>query len=112
MADFFDFTSYGLPEEDSGSKADTPDLVQASSSVGPSPGSASETEVHAAASTAADTAKIADPKSEPSGGDSMSQDLWRAIDGGESAFYNSTDSWKWDQPMPALEQPWAIYSST
>ena len=48
---------------------DTPDLVQASSSVGPSPGSAS---VHAAASTVADTAKIADPKSESSGGDSMS----------------------------------------
>ncbi|KAI1797459.1 hypothetical protein LXA43DRAFT_416437 [Ganoderma leucocontextum] len=114
-ADFFDFTLYGLPEEDAGSKADTPDLVQASSSVGPSPGSASETEVHlpASASTGADTAKIADPKSEPpSGGDSMSQDLWRAIDGGESAFYNSSDNWKWDQPMQPLDQPWAIYSSS
>ncbi|PIL29872.1 hypothetical protein GSI_08079 [Ganoderma sinense ZZ0214-1] len=113
-AEFFDFTLYGLPEEDAGSKADTPDLVQASSSVGPSPGSASETEVHlpASASTGADTAKIADPKGEPpSGGDSMSQDLWRAIDGGESAFYNSSDNWKWDQTMQPLDQPWAIYSS-
>ena len=81
------------------------------SSVGLSPGSASETEVHHPASTAADTAKIVDPKAEP-GDDAMPQELWRAIDGGESAFYNSTDSWKWDQPMPALEQPWAIYSST
>ena len=113
-AEFFDFTLYGLPEEDAGSKADTPDLVQASSSVGPSPGSASETEhPPASASTGADTAKIVEPKSEPpSGGDSMSQDLWRAIDGGESAFYNSSDNWKWDQPMQPLEQPWAIYSSS
>lgn len=113
-AEFFDFTMYGLSEEDAGSKADTPDLVQASSSVGPSPGSASETEVHlpVSASTGADTAKVVDPKSEPSGGDSMSQELWRAIDGGESAFYNSSDNWKWDQPMPPLDQPWAIYSSS
>ncbi|KAJ8487320.1 hypothetical protein ONZ51_g4274 [Trametes cubensis] len=65
-SDVFDFTSYELPEEDAGSKVATPDLVQASSSVGPSPGSASETEAHPPASShTADTAKIADPKSEP-----------------------------------------------
>lgn len=112
-ADFFDFTSYGLPEEETGSKAATPDLLPASSSVGPSPGSASETEAHPPASTAADTAKIADPKADPSEGvDAIPQELWRAIDGGESAFYNASDNWKWDQPMPAMEQPWAFYPSS
>ncbi|KAH9846241.1 hypothetical protein C2E23DRAFT_767284 [Lenzites betulinus] len=113
-SDFFDFSSYGLPEEDAGSKAATPDLVQASSSVGPSPGSASETEAHPpASSSSADTAKIADAKGgEPGEGvDAISQELYRAFDGGESAFYNASDSWKWDQPMPALEQPWAVFSS-
>lgn len=109
-SDFFDFTSYGLPEEDSGSKAATPDLVQASSSVGPSPGSASETEAHPSASSSTDTAKIAEPKSESSE-DTIPQELWRAFDGGESAFYNASDNWKWDQPMPAVEQPWAFYPS-
>ncbi|RDX43784.1 hypothetical protein OH76DRAFT_1174999 [Lentinus brumalis] len=112
-ADFFDFTSYGLPEEEMGSKAATPDLLPASSSVGPSPGSASETEAHPPASTAADTAKIVDPKTEPSEGvDSIPQELWRAIDGGESAFYNASDNWKWDQPMPAVDQPWAFFPSS
>ncbi|KAI0366315.1 hypothetical protein BV20DRAFT_972041 [Pilatotrama ljubarskyi] len=110
-SDFFDFTSYDLPEEDGGSKAATPDLVQASSSVGPSPGSASETEAHPPASSGTDTAKIADPKSEASEGDAIPQELWRAFDGGESAFYNASDAWKWDQPMPAQDQPWAFYSS-
>ncbi|KAI0749853.1 hypothetical protein C8Q80DRAFT_1164314 [Daedaleopsis nitida] len=112
-ADIFDFTSYGF-EEEAGSKAATPDLVPASSSVGPSPGSASETEAHppaSAAATAADTAKIVDPKAEP-GDEAMPQELWRAIDGGESAFYNASDGWKWDQPMPAVEQPWAFYASS
>ncbi|KAI0648888.1 hypothetical protein C8Q79DRAFT_1116664 [Trametes meyenii] len=109
-SDFFDFSSYGLPEEEAGSKAATPDLVQASSSVGPSPGSASETEAHPPASSTSDTAKIADPKSEP-GDDAIPQELWRAFDGGESAFYNTSDGWKWDQPMPAAEQPWAFYPS-
>ena len=106
--DFFDFTSYGLREEE-GSKAATPDLVQAPSSVGPSPGSASETEAHPPASTAAaDTAKIVDPKMEPSDGEPIPQELWRAIDGGESAIYNSSDNWKWEGTMPTMDQPWAL----
>ncbi|KAI0329267.1 hypothetical protein GY45DRAFT_1371691 [Cubamyces sp. BRFM 1775] len=111
-SDFFDFSSYGVPEEDTGSKVATPDLVQASS-VGPSPGSASETEAHPPASShTADTAKIVDPKSEPNeGGDAIPQELWRAIDGGESSFYNASDNWKWDQPMAAVDQPWAFYPS-
>ena len=85
--------------------------MQAPSSVGPSPGSASETEGHAPASIAADTATIVDPKSEP-GEDSIPQELWHAIDGGESAFFNASDSWKWDQPMSTVDQPWAILSSS
>ncbi|KAH9945481.1 uncharacterized protein BXZ73DRAFT_38314 [Epithele typhae] len=110
-ADFFDFVSYELPEVDAGSKAATPDLVLGSSSVGPSPGSASETEAHPPASvSAADTAKIAEPKTEES--DSIPSDLWRAIDGGEAGFYNSSQDWKWDQPMAPVDQPWAIYPSS
>ena len=55
--------------------------------------------------------KIVDPKTEPSDRESIPQELWRAIDGGESAFYNSSDNWKWDGTMPSMEQPWAFYSS-
>ena len=108
-ADFFDFSSYERPETES--KAATPDLVQASSSVGPSPGSASETEAHPSVPTAADTAKIVEPKTEPSDGDAMPPELWQSIDGGESAFFNASDNWKWDQPMNTVDQPWAFYSS-
>ncbi|KAI9066120.1 hypothetical protein FKP32DRAFT_1589998 [Trametes sanguinea] len=109
-SDFFDFTSYGLTDEDSPSKVGTPDLVQTSSSVGPSPGSASETEAHPpASSSTADTAKIADPKAESS--EAIPQDLWRAIDGGEAAYYNASDNWSWDKPMPTVEHPWQIYPS-
>ncbi|KAF9007653.1 hypothetical protein BDQ17DRAFT_1351077 [Cyathus striatus] len=35
---------------------------------------------------------------------------WKEIDGGESAYYQAPD-WKWDSPMPSLEQPWSIFPS-
>lgn len=70
--------------------------MQASSSVGPSPGSASETEGHPSGSFSTDTAKIAEPKGESSE-DTIPHDLWRAFDGGESAFYNASDNLKWDE---------------
>ena len=110
-SDYFDFISYELPDADpAGSKAATPDLVQGASSVGPSPGSASETD-HPPASgpAAADTAKIVEPKTEPGeGADAIRPELWQAIDGGEAGFYNSSVGWKWEQPMGAVDQAWAL----
>ena len=64
-------------------------------------------------SAAADTAKIAEPKTEPGEGvDSILQETWHAIDRGESELFNASDNWKWDQPMSTVDQPWAIYSSS
>ncbi|KAL1936959.1 hypothetical protein VTO73DRAFT_3254 [Trametes versicolor] len=59
-------------------------------------GSASETEGHPSGSFSTDTAKIAEPKGESSE-DTIPHDLWRAFDGGESAFYNASDNLKWDE---------------
>lgn len=108
--EFFDFSSFGGIEEDVGSKAPTPDLVQASST-NPSPGSGSETDGGGHAGS--DTAKIADPKGEDLGDESdpLRLGFWREIDGGESAYYQASDNWKWDTPMPASEQPWAVFGS-
>ncbi|KAI0739779.1 hypothetical protein C8Q80DRAFT_1124112 [Daedaleopsis nitida] len=89
-ADIFDFTSYGS-EQEAGSKAETPDLLlQRRLRCIPQP----------------DTAKIVDPKAEPGGDEAMPRELWRATDGGESAFYIVSD-----RPMP-VEQPWALYTSS
>ncbi|OBZ72332.1 hypothetical protein A0H81_07506 [Grifola frondosa] len=109
--EFFDFSLYGIVEDDAGSKAATPDLMQ-TASIGPSPGSASETDgAGPSSSTVLDTAKIADPKSEEiDGADSLRHNMWREIDGGEAGYYNYSDTWKWDTPMPPAEQPWAIYN--
>jgi hypothetical protein len=100
FGDYFDFSSFA--EDDSGSKAPTPDLV-VTSTTNPSPESAS------------------DPGGTPfttdiaSGDDSTAGDMrrlgiWKEIDGGEGAFYQQ-DNWKWDTPMPTLDQPWAIFQS-
>lgn len=100
FGDFFDFSSFA--EDDSGSKAPTPDLV-ITSSTNPSPESAS------------------DPTGTPftmdiaAGEDSTAGDLrrlgiWKEVDGGEGAFFQQ-DHWKFDTPMPTLDQPWAIFQS-
>ena len=100
FGDFFDFSSFA--EDDSGSKAPTPDLV-VTSSTNPSPESAS------------------DPTGTPftmdiaAGEDSTAGDLrrlgiWKEVDGGEGAFFQQ-DHWKFDTPMPTLDQPWAIFQS-
>lgn len=104
--EFFDFTLYN--EDEHGSKANTPDLVQASST-NPSPGSGSELDGGHGSSSLPDTAHIADPKGddELDGSDHLRLSIWKEIDGGEAAYYNA-DSWKWEGTMPTLEQPWAI----
>jgi len=34
----------------------------------------------------------------------------KEVDGGESTYFHPSE-WKWDNPMPMLEQPWAIFTS-
>ncbi|KAG6874803.1 hypothetical protein C0992_006468 [Termitomyces sp. T32_za158] len=100
FVEFFDFSSFTAADEenDTDSKAATPEL----SSTGPSPDSGSE----------ADPAQqvllsMEPPKTE----EFLRLGPWKEIDGGESAYYHTADGWKWDSPMPTLEQPWAISNS-
>ena len=104
---FFDFTSFNNGE-DPGSKANTPDLVQ-TSSTNPSPGSGSDLEGSHGSSSASDNVHIADPKGDDDaeGSDPLRMSYWKEIGGVEAATYNM-DAWKWEGPMPTLEQPWAI----
>ncbi|KAJ7773049.1 hypothetical protein B0H16DRAFT_1363068 [Mycena metata] len=96
--EFFDFSSFG-EEDDTGSKAETPDLV---SSTNPSPESGSEVDAaHALTST--------DVKSEDFSND-LRLGVWKEVDGGESAYFQA-GQWKWDTPMQSLDQPWAIFNS-
>ncbi|KAF5382094.1 hypothetical protein D9615_004211 [Tricholomella constricta] len=105
FVEFFDFSSFGTLDEDNDddSKAPTPELVS-SSSTNPSPESGSEADAahHALLSST-------EPKTEELP-DLLRLGPWKEIDGGESAYYQSGD-WKWDSPMPAQEQPWAIFTS-
>lgn len=109
FVEFFDFSSFGTDDDDAGSKAPTPDMIS-SSSTNPSPESnASEADAahHALLS-------VTDPicaKMEDNGVmDLLRLGTLKEIDGGESAYFQTPD-WKWDGSMPALEQPWAGFSS-
>lgn len=100
---FFDFSAYpGLEEDDAVSKAPTPDL-SSSSSTNPSPESEADL-VHSSATT-----YLSDSKSDDLT-DHLRLGTLKEIDGGESAYYHSNE-WKYDGPMPVLEQPWAIFTS-
>jgi hypothetical protein len=107
--DFLDFTSCAADEDFS--KPATPDLV-ASSSTNPSPESASDPAdaAQAAAGHTADAARLANFKIEDSYDSDLRLGVWKEIDGGESAYYQS-DKWIWEGPMPALDQPWAFAPS-
>ena len=106
--DFLDFTSCAAEDPLDRSKPATPDLIS-SSSTNPSPESASDSADAAGLSAASDSARLANLKSDsdPYDLDSLHLSVWREIDGGESAYYQS-DKWTWEGPMPALEQPWAF----
>jgi hypothetical protein len=106
FVEFFDFSS--LDEDDTGSKAPTPDLLS-SSSTNPSPESnASESDAaHHALLSATDPISI---KMEDNGVmDLLRLGTLKEIDGGESAYFQPSE-WKWDGSMPALEQQWAFSS--
>ena len=104
--EFFDFSFGTVEDEDSNSKAPTPDLIS-SSSTNPSPESNHEAEAghHLLTSTSSSTM---DARTEETS-DHLRLGAWKEIDGGEAAYYQTTE-WKWDSPMPT-DQPWAIFNS-
>ncbi|KAG8213208.1 hypothetical protein J3R82DRAFT_11673 [Butyriboletus roseoflavus] len=104
--EYIDFSSFTtLEDEDSDSKAPTPDLVS-SSETNPSPESGSEGDLLGSTGSP-DKTKIEEPgdRSDP-----LRLGSLREIDGGESAYYQA-DNWKWEGTMHTLEQPWAIFTS-
>lgn len=104
FVEFFDFSLFETEavDDDEGSKAPTPDLVP--SSANPSPESGSEADAAHQALTFSDF-----KTEEPS--DPLRLGIFKEVDGGESAYFQSTE-WKWDSPMTTLEQPWAIFTSS
>ncbi|KAI6025775.1 hypothetical protein F5J12DRAFT_810324 [Pisolithus orientalis] len=104
FGEFFDFSSYNtLEDEESDSKAPTPELVP-SSETNPSPESGSDAD--ASAGSPGKT-KIEDSSDHI---DLLRLGVLREIDGGEAAHYQS-DHWKWEGTMPTSEQPWAMLTS-
>ena len=102
--EFFDFSGT-IDDDDSLSKAETPELVS-SSSTNPSPESNCEPDAihHMLTSSSTTETKTEELP------DLLRLGPWKEIDGGEAAYYQ-TSEWKWDSPMPSMEQPWAIFSS-
>lgn len=106
--EFFDF-SFGITEDDdNNSKAPTPDLVS-SSSTNPSPESNHESDVSHHIFPSNSSSSTTDIKTEEPM-DPLRLGPWKNIDGGEGAYYQ-TNEWKWDSPMPSLDQPWAVFNS-
>lgn len=103
FVEYFDFSSFGAADDDDdGSKAPTPDLIS-SSCTKPSPESGSEADAAQALLSSMETKTEEIP-------DLLRLGTWKEIDGGESAYYQSGD-WKWDNPMPTQDPPWAIFTS-
>ncbi|KAJ7052513.1 hypothetical protein C8F01DRAFT_1375908 [Mycena amicta] len=103
FVEFFDFSSFGTSEEDDA--APTPDLFSSSStnpSTNPSPESNAEMDA-----THQAPALLSDGKSDEF--DHLRLGVWREVDGGESAYFNS-GQWKWDGSMQHTEQAWAFNS--
>ena len=104
--EFFDFTSFSSPEDDSVSKAATPDLVQTPSTC-PSSDSGSETDATVGLPAVDDTAKAVDPSTAEDVEDRpdyLRLGMFKEI-GGQSSYYHVAD-WKWEGSMP--EQTWAF----
>jgi hypothetical protein len=106
FSEFFDFSSFSTLDDDDweSTKAPTPDLLS-STSTNPSPESGSEAEPSGQLSSEGlKTDEIMEAS------DPLQMGVWKEIDGGESAYYQQPD-WRWDGPMPTLEEPWAIFTS-
>ncbi|PFH46808.1 hypothetical protein AMATHDRAFT_50769 [Amanita thiersii Skay4041] len=103
--EFIDFSfgqQDGQLDDDEGSKAHTPDLV---SSTNLSPESNVDGDNNLQLSSIATTSDIK-KEEHPD----LRLGLWKEFDGGESAYYQPFE-WKWDSPMPVLEQSWAVGTS-
>ncbi|VDB84742.1 unnamed protein product [Peniophora sp. CBMAI 1063] len=123
LDDTFDFSQYfdfdggqlGAGVGGGGTVGATPELVHGSSA-NPSPESGSEPE--AGSNNAAVAAASTGPSSDKTPGsldlgfdDPLHVGAWSEIDGGETSYYHGGVGWRWDQPMSASEQPWAISTS-
>lgn len=106
--EFIDYSRFTTLEDEEESKAPTPDLVP-SSSTNPSPQSNPDADQSQGASSP-DKTKIEEPR-ESNHLDLLHMGAFKEIDGGESAYYQSSD-WKWEGPMTTLDQPWAIYQTS
>ncbi|TFK70305.1 hypothetical protein BDN72DRAFT_839158 [Pluteus cervinus] len=104
--EFFDFSSCAPHEEDeTASKAATPDLVS-SSSTNPSPGSGSEAEGSQHPSTSSSFSSSSMIKNE----DLLRLGPWKELDGGESIYYQQAE-FKWDGPMLVQDQAWPMFTA-
>ena len=102
-SEFFDFSSF-VADDDLGSKAATPDLVQSTVGGGPSPGSGTGPEDVGHHQPGLDTAKIVDPK-DGDDADALRLGFWKEVDGGEASYWQSADTnFKWDAPGPGLDR--------
>ncbi|KAF9814422.1 hypothetical protein IEO21_05086 [Rhodonia placenta] len=105
--EYFDFSSFGPGEDEMASKAPTPDLVPASST-NPSPGSGSGSDIESGhGSSSFDSAKIAGVDGDDS--EILRLGMWQEVDGGVGAYFNPSDMWKWDGPMPSADG-WAMFT--
>ncbi|KAI6037669.1 hypothetical protein EDC04DRAFT_2701482 [Pisolithus marmoratus] len=104
FGEFFDFSSCTtLEDEESDSKAPTPELVP-SAEANPSPESGSDADPLAGSPG---KTKIEDSSDHI---DLLRLGILRDIDGGEAAHYQS-DQWKWEGTMQMSDQPWAMLTS-
>jgi hypothetical protein len=103
--EFFDFTSLGKYEEDDkAAVAPLPDLLP-STSTKSSP--QSDSTFGGTPKLAALAKAVADPAIvPPSGDDPYRLGIWSELDGGESAYFQPSDGWKWSGDMPLAD--WAI----
>jgi hypothetical protein len=106
--EFFDFSFGTVDDDETNSKAPTPDLVS-SSSTNPSPESNHDVDAanHGLTSSSLSATEIK-TEEQP---DLLRLGTWKEIDHGEATYYNPTTEWKWDSPMPSHDQPWAIFNS-
>ena len=108
---FQEFVDYSFGQQDNqpeldgeeGSKAHTPELVSSSTNLSPESNTDGENSLLATIATSVSDVKKEDHQD-------LRLGLWKEFDGGESAYYQPFE-WKWDSPMPVLEQSWAVSTS-
>jgi len=106
--EFVDFSRFTTLEDEEESKAPTPDLVP--SSTNPSPQSNPDADHSHQGTSSPDKTKVEEPR-DNNHLDLLHMGAFKEIDGGESAYYQSSD-WKWEGSMSTLEPAWAIYQTS